>query len=253
MPEPNDVAHIDLGEKEVRNHQSNRYLKAVDEASKRVRTGVLATSGQGRPVPYAIVGAPKDVKAGATSRPSPPRSEDQPREARRVAKHAPAIAWDAANVHGNEESGADAALQLLWDLADRTDCAARQIRDNVVTVIVPIQNPDGRWLNYRRNSYGFDMNRDWFARTQPETDGKLELLRSFPRSCSSTTMRWEPRASSSRRTPTRSITRSPTVDPLGQQPLRRADGEAVRRRATPVLQLRHLRHVLHGLWRQRAR
>ena len=24
------------------------------------------------------------------------------------------------------------------------------------------------------------MNRDWFARTQPETDGKLELLRRFP-------------------------------------------------------------------------
>ncbi|MFC4059313.1 hypothetical protein ACFOWE_13485 [Planomonospora corallina] len=24
------------------------------------------------------------------------------------------------------------------------------------------------------------MNRDWFARTQPETDGKLELLRRYP-------------------------------------------------------------------------
>ena len=24
------------------------------------------------------------------------------------------------------------------------------------------------------------MNRDWFARTQPETDGKLELLRQYP-------------------------------------------------------------------------
>ena len=100
--------------------------------------------------------------------------------AAKVAAHAPAIAWDAANVHGNEESGADAALRLLYDLADRSDCAAKKVRDNIVTVIVPIQNPDGRFINYRRNSYGFDMNRDWFARTQPETDGKVTLLNKYP-------------------------------------------------------------------------
>ena len=47
-------------------------------------------------------------------------------------------------------------------------------------MIVPTQNPDGRELDYRRNSYGFDLNRDWFARTQPETDGKLQLLRKYP-------------------------------------------------------------------------
>ena len=43
-----------------------------------------------------------------------------------------------------------------------------------------MQNPDGRELDTRRNAYGFDMNRDWFARTQPETDGKLELMRQYP-------------------------------------------------------------------------
>ena len=69
---------------------------------------------------------------------------------------------------------------MLRDLADRTDCAAPPIRDNTVTVIIPTQNPDGRELDTRRNAYGFDMNRDWFARTQPETDGKLEALRQIP-------------------------------------------------------------------------
>ena len=47
-------------------------------------------------------------------------------------------------------------------------------------VILPTQNPDGREADTRRNAYGFDMNRDWFARTQPETDGKLEMLRELP-------------------------------------------------------------------------
>ena len=34
------------------------------------------------------------------------------------------------NVHGDEESGADAELRVLYELADRTDCAAQQILDN---------------------------------------------------------------------------------------------------------------------------
>jgi hypothetical protein len=86
----------------------------------------------------------------------------------------------ASNVHGGEESGTDASLRVLHELADRDDCAARQILDNAIVVLLPIQNPDGRELDTRRNVYGFDMNRDWFARTQPETDGKLELLRRYP-------------------------------------------------------------------------
>ena len=48
------------------------------------------------------------------------------------------------------------------------------------SVIAPTQNPDGREAATRRNHYDFDLNRDWFARTQPETDGKLELLRQYP-------------------------------------------------------------------------
>ena len=68
----------------------------------------------------------------------------------------------------------------MYELADRDDCAAQQITDNAVVVIVPTQNPDGRENETRRNHYDFDLNRDWFARTQPETDGKLELMRQYP-------------------------------------------------------------------------
>ena len=69
---------------------------------------------------------------------------------------------------------------MLWELADRSDCAAKQILDESLVVLLPTQNPDGRELDTRRNAYGFDMNRDWFARTQPETDGKLEMIRRYP-------------------------------------------------------------------------
>ena len=55
-----------------------------------------------------------------------------------------------------------------------------EILANALVVILPTQNPDGREIGQRRNLNGFDMNRDWFARTQPETDGKLEVVRQYP-------------------------------------------------------------------------
>ncbi len=141
---------------------------------------MLGTSHQGRALSYAVVGTPARVaeaKAAATTLRDPATS---PAQAQATAASAPAILWVAGNVHGGEESGTDASLRVLYDLAARTDCAAAQIRDNAVVAILPTQNPDGRELDTRRNAYGFDMNRDWFARTQPETDGKLEALRQYP-------------------------------------------------------------------------
>ena len=42
------------------------------------------------------------------------------------------------------------------------------------------RTPTAATIGQRRNLYGFDMNRDWFARTQPETDGKLDVIRQYP-------------------------------------------------------------------------
>lgn len=180
-----EVLGFSLGSQEVTAAESDAYLAAVDQDSDRVVTGTLATSWQGRPLRYAIVGTTQNVTPGglATIRANvaalrDPHTTDA--EAAQLAASTPAILWVAANVHGNEESGTDAALRVVYELADRDDCAAGQILDRALVVVVPIQNPDGREADTRRNAYGFDMNRDWFARTQPETDGKVELLRAYP-------------------------------------------------------------------------
>jgi len=101
-------------------------------------------------------------------------------QAEQLADETPAILWVDGSPHGGEESGADASLKVLYDLAARTDCAAEQILDEAIVLIVPILNPDGRELDQRRNVNGFDMNRDWFAPTQPEIDGVIEFMRQYP-------------------------------------------------------------------------
>lgn len=180
VPTPHDVLGFDLGDKEVTTAQANRYLQAVDAASADVTTKVMAHTAQGRTIRYAVVGDPAAVRRATRAARLIRSGTVTPEQASALAATSPAISWVAANVHGNEPSGTDASLGLLRDLADRTDCAATAIRDTQVVVVVPVQNPDGRALGYRRNSYGFDMNRDWFARTQTETDRKVELLRKYP-------------------------------------------------------------------------
>jgi hypothetical protein len=185
VPTAAQVLGFALGSQEVTAAQSDTYVDAVDAASARVVSGTLGTTWEGRPIRYALVGNPENLTpAGLAGIQEAARTLRDPatsdREAAEVARRAPAVLWLMGNVHGGEESPTDAELRVLYELADRDDCAARQILDNALVGIIPTQNPDGREANTRQNSYGFDMNRDWFARTQRETDTKLELLRQYP-------------------------------------------------------------------------
>ncbi|WDZ83541.1 M14 family zinc carboxypeptidase [Micromonospora cathayae] len=189
VPSPEAALGFPLGtgqQRVVTNDEIRHYLAAVDAASDRVVTGVMTTSVLGQPLPYAVVSNPRNVRNGALKRIADdlrdlrdPRRTSA-RQAARTAADTPAIVWVTANVHGGEKSGADAALKTLYELAAGLSCDVAQRNDNLVTIIVPTQNPDGRDASRRQNEFGFDMNRDWFARTQQETDGKLELMRQYP-------------------------------------------------------------------------
>ncbi|CCH19470.1 putative carboxypeptidase [Micromonospora lupini str. Lupac 08] len=189
VPSPEAALGFPLGagqERVVTNDEVRAYLKAVDSASDRVVTGVTATSVLGQPLPYAVVSNERHVRPSALRKIADdvrdlrdPRRTSA-RTAARTAKDGPAIVWVTANVHGGEKSGTDAALKTLYELAAGLSCEVARRNDNLVTVIVPTQNPDGRDATRRQNEFGFDLNRDWFARTQQETDGKLELLRRYP-------------------------------------------------------------------------
>ena len=185
VPTAQEVLGIELGERDVTTAESDRYLRAVADASPKVVDGVLGRSWNGRELRYAVVGQEKWVRPAALRKigrqVSALRDADtSDRRAARIARNTPAILWVAGNVHGGEESGTDASLRVLYELAARTDCTAESILDRAVVVVMPTQNPDGREADTRRNAYGFDLNRDWFARTQVETDSKIEKLRELP-------------------------------------------------------------------------
>src|SRR4051795_13452910 len=61
VPTAQQVLGINLGDRDVTTAESDKYLLSVDAASSRVISGIAATSVQGRPLRYAIVGRPERV------------------------------------------------------------------------------------------------------------------------------------------------------------------------------------------------
>ena len=137
------------------------------------------------------------------------RTIADPREAGNAADAAasrtPAVAWMGYTVHGNEASGTEAAIGLLYQLAAGQDAETRMVLDSAVVLIDPIQNPDGHerhvhytwrvrgangistvpgtmshgsdWPGARTSHYYFDLNRDWDAQSHPETRGRVQSMR----------------------------------------------------------------------------
>ena len=104
VPTAQQVIGIGLGDRDVTAEESDRYLLAVDAASPRVASGVAATSVQGRPLRYAIVGRPERVTSAglAAVRASAAKLMDprtSARDAAQIAASDPAVLWIAGNVH----------------------------------------------------------------------------------------------------------------------------------------------------------
>ena len=76
-----------------------------------------------------------------------------------------------ANIHGNEEEGTDAMMQVVRDLVTTpygANPVVDDLLDHAILVLIPSQNPDGRFRGTRANTNGFDMNRDLLVQSQPE-------------------------------------------------------------------------------------
>jgi Zinc carboxypeptidase len=83
-----------------------------------------------------------------------------------------------ANIHGNEEETTDAMMQVVRDLVTLpygTNAEVDDFLDHAILILIPVQNPDGRFLGTRRNANGFDMNRDLLVQSQPEIRANVAL------------------------------------------------------------------------------
>jgi hypothetical protein len=185
------------------------YLRALAAAAPtRAKLIQYGSSWESRPLWLFVIGSPErmasldQVKAGLRRLADPRRLGRE--EEQRLIRDLPVVTWLMHGVHGNEPSSSDAALAEAYHLlAARSDPDVDAILRDSIVVIDPLQNPDGRarfiaqnllgsaaapdatplaaehdepWPTGRSNHYLFDMNRDWFALSQPETRGRVAAM-----------------------------------------------------------------------------
>ncbi len=189
-----------------------RYFEALAVAAPdRVSLHRYATTWEGRDLIYVVITSAEnmarieDVQQGMQRLRN--AGDTSPAEAAAIIESQPAVTWLSYAVHGNEISSSDAAMLTAYHLlASRGDARIDEIMSETVVVIDPIQNPDGRdrfihqfemaeglvpfadrmaaehdepWPSGRVNHYLFDMNRDWFIATQPETRGRHAAIQDW--------------------------------------------------------------------------
>jgi len=186
-----------------------QYLKSLNEAAPdRTKLVRYAETWEGRELYALIIGSPDrirrldQIRAGLQQLASPGSLSQG--ETDRLIRELPVVVALVHGVHGNEISSGEAAMMEAYHLlAAQGDARVEAIRREAIVIVDPMQNPDGRarfvfqnlfgqastpdpepasaehdepWPGGRSNHYLFDLNRDWFAQTQPESRGRVKFL-----------------------------------------------------------------------------
>ncbi len=204
VPTPEDCLGFRPGERAALPREIGGCLEAWAKTSQRARLEEYARSFEGRALYTMVLTSPQnqarldEIRAG-WSRVADPRGASAA-ELAKLIDELPAVAWIAYSIHGDETSGSDASLTVIHHLAAGRGEAIETLLDELVVVIDPMQNPDGRnrflqmiaehrsaqpnvddqslihsgyWPWGRTNHYGFDLNRDWILGVNPESRGRI--------------------------------------------------------------------------------
>jgi len=207
IDEPSSFLDFNYGERVASPAQISSAIMVWSEQSNRLKVVEYAKSHEGRPLYALFISAPENInnleviKSNITKLSDARNINDK--EAKSIIQSMPALAWMAYSIHGNETSGADAALGIIYHLIASTDSDVIEMLSEMIIVVDPMMNPDGRdrfaksleqyrgtspnyddqsllhtgdWPYGRTNHYYFDLNRDWLYLTQPETRGRVALI-----------------------------------------------------------------------------
>jgi hypothetical protein len=202
VPTPDEFLGYTLGERFTPHARILDYFRLLTTRSNLITMQQFGETYEHRPLMLAVITSPKNRAALDSIRANvaaltDPNATTQAR-ANEVARSTPAIAWLAFGVHGNESSSAEASMAVASTLLN--DPQSAPLLENLVILIDPLLNPDGReryvqwfirtrgeeadpnpdafehnepWPGGRFNHYLIDMNRDWAWSSQREVRARV--------------------------------------------------------------------------------
>lgn len=207
ITKPSDFLGYELGQEFTVYAHVTAYFKSLAASSERVLYNQYGETYEGRPLINLVISSEENIQDIASI-----QSEHldflKPGSDIDVAG-LPVFTSFSYNIHGNEASGTEAAMQVAYRMAAATDDETLEILDNSVIVMYICINPDGRdryvywykttkrlgragfepsdmehdegWPGGRTNHYWFDLNRDWIWQVHPESRGHSgEYLKWMP-------------------------------------------------------------------------
>lgn len=194
LQNPSEFLGYELGTQWTPHHKVMDYIKHSAEHSEMVTAIDYGTTYEGRELMYLVISSEENQQNMGEIRQNNLRRVGL--ESGVVNEASLPIVWLSYNVHGNETSSSEAALYTMHALVTRY----QDWLNDVVVVIDPMVNPDGRdryvnwnktvtgaqfnpnheamehhepWPGGRTNHYFFDLNRDWAWQTQTETQQRI--------------------------------------------------------------------------------
>jgi len=182
-----------VGDWHVTHDQLVTYLKVLAQASERVQMEEYARSHEHRPLYTVMISTPQNLANKETIRQAHLDLTDPSKSNKVATDDLPAVLYQGYSIHGNESSGANAALANAYYLAAGQSPEVIHTLENVLILMDPCYNPDGLnrfaswanthksktlvsdpisrelnevWPRGRTNHYWFDLNRDWLNSTK---------------------------------------------------------------------------------------
>ena len=202
IPKPRDIIYHEVGEWHITHDRLVNYMKTVAAAAPdRIKLETMGFTYEGRPQVLLIITSQKNHQRLEEIRQQHLKLSDPALSSSVDISNMPIVAWIGHSIHGNEPSGANAALLSSYYLAAAQGKQIDELLDNVVILFDPSFNPDGlqrfsTWANQHKsknlvsdpnsrefnevwpggrfNHYWFDLNRDWLPAVHVESQNRLK-------------------------------------------------------------------------------
>ncbi len=200
IPTPREVLDHEVGEWHVSHDKLVQYMRLIASKSPRISIEEYGRSYENRPLLLLTITSEKNHASIESLRERHHQLTDPQRSGELSLSELPAVVWLGYSVHGNEASGSNASLAVVYHLAAAQGEQIEQWLDNLIILVDPSINPDGlnrfaSWVNMHRsknlndspfnreqnenwpggrtNHYWFDLNRDWLPLQHPESRGRI--------------------------------------------------------------------------------
>ena len=156
IPTPMDILGYNPGEWHVTHDQLVNYLKALDAVSDRIEMREYARSHENRPLYNLIISDPSNLARLEDIRMDHLKLTDHSKSDQVDISNLPAILYQGYSIHGNESSGANAAMVNAYYLAAGQGAEVMHTLKNTVILLDPCYNPDGlnrfaSWANTHKS------------------------------------------------------------------------------------------------------